>query len=381
MIESKDVVTALDFATRVPDLMRSARSGSLVEYTRPTRVEPMVLVDLSASQLPYIEDILNAGLNIFAGYYLQAVSLSVNVGDVNVMQMLEKLQPNRDPIEAASHNRWSLLLEDSNMSLPFFGESQLPEGYSQEYTAAEKADDYHTGRGEDHKVERGDGSDLRESIKNINENASLSVGKLIEVNITSQGEKASFPVQVRLRVNTVRPDVLAHTLSLGSRDISAKERFHGWRSGQLRFFKDLVLAQDIIEQHQNSLLKDSSGYYRSRMDNRRKNKLSALLSGSPSVATASSIMVMTSETAKDLELRTRKKLEKFKDREKIFSETYAMMFFVIDPDWEQVTIYHRSIEQPTEVSVRDMQRTNKRSDGPDITEILNAFRQNQSPTI
>ena len=376
MSSSDKVTTALEFANHIPDLIRSARSGSLIEYTRPTRVEPMVLVDKRVAQQPYIEDILHAGLNLFAGYYLQAVSLSVDIGNVNVMRLLDKLNPNRDPLDAVSNTSWSLTSFESNAGGLPFPDQQIPAEYTQEDLGRQAQ------RQAKH-IEDADslsGSDFEDAIKDINENANLSVGKLINVDVKSNGEEASFPIQVRLRTNMIRPDVLAHTLSLSAKEVSKKERWHQWRSGQIGFFKDLVLAQDMIDQHRDNLLKDASGYYRSRMDNRRKNVLSAVLSGNPSVATASAMMVMDAETAKELERKTRGKLENFKHREKIFSESYAMMFFDVDPEWEQITIYNRSIEEPTEVSVREIQRANKRNNGPDITEILNAFRQNQSPT-
>lgn len=368
MFESKAAETALQFAAQVPDLLRAGRSGSLIEYTRPTRVEPVCLVDMRAAQLPYIEDVLNAGLNIFSGYYLQAVSLAINVGSVDVLKTLDKLNPNRDPLEAAdraARDRWSG--EAFNHGLPFPGQDDGGILASLEARAEEMS-------------QEADGPSSQ-AIASINENANLSVGKLLDVKVKSDGQEATFPVAVRLMVSTIRPDVMAHTLSLGSKDTSIKERWHGWRSGQLRFWKDLVLAQDLIDEHRKNLVEDASGYYQSQTTRRNKNFISGVLSRNPSVATASSIMVMTSDTAKDLEREGRVRLKNFKDREKIFKDTYAMMFFVIDPDWEQVTIYHRSIEEPSEISIREIQRTNKRGGGPDIMEILNAFRQAKSPTL
>lgn len=344
--------TALDAASQVGELLRSAKTSSLVEYTRSTRVEPTVLLDTRASQLPYIEDVLNNGLNIFAGYYLQAVSLAVDVGSVNVVKLLDKLNPNRDPLDSLADRKRGLSSESFKHGLPFPGQSLSQEAV-----------------------------DLSQGVKQVNEMANLSVGKLIDVNIKSGKESASIPVAIRLRVNSIRPDVMTHTLSLDSKDTSVKERWHQWRSGQIHFFKDLIMAQDLIDQHKKNSIKDESGFYRARSNQKRNSALSMLFSGKISVATASSIFVMTKETAKELESKLRGRLSDFKTREKLFQETYAMMIFVIDPDWEQVTIYHRSIDAATEASVREIQRSNRSKNGPDITEILNAFRQSKSPSI
>lgn len=366
-MNTNDVVTALDVAGQIADIARNARSGSLIEYTRATRVEPSVLLDMRCAQLPYIEDVLNNGLNMFAGYYLQAVSLAVNVGSVNVIKTLDKLNPNRDPLSSMSLQS----MESFKHGLPFPGQPSL-EAFGDSIKGAHE-EVYGKGGNE--------GVSTRDAMKQFNESSNLSVGKLIDVNIESEGQKASIPVSVRLRVSTIRPDIMTHTLALDSKKVSRKERFHQWRSGQIEFWNDLVLAQDLIQKHRKNLMNDESGYYKTRTSSKRRNTLSALVSGEISVATASSIFVLTKETAKELEREIRGRLKDFKVREKLFEETYAMMMFIVDPDWEQITVYHRSISEPTEASIREIQRSNKSKGGPDIAEILNAFRQSKSPTI
>ena len=382
MFESQAAFTALQFAEQLPDMLRHAKSGSLIEYTRATRVEPVTLVDMRSAQLPYIDDVLYAGLNIFSAYYLQAVALSVNVGQVNVLRLLDKLNPNRDPFDAESTAAGTLKWkfkpggadngasqESRHMALPFPGQHDASP-YSQEDDAPAPPQAQVTGP-------------AGTAVKSVNESPNLAVGKLLEINVSSEGQTGHFPVMVRLMTNTIAPDVMAHTLTLGAtQQTSLKERWHGWRSGQLAFFKDLILCQDLIDEHRKNLMEDTSGYYKAMSNNGIKNQIAGILSNNPSVAAASSIFVMNAETAKQVESNLRGKLSDFKTREQLFANNYAMMMFVIDPDWEQVTIFYRSIEQATEVSIRELQRSNKNGKGgPDITDILNAFRQFKSPTL
>lgn len=368
MIKSNDVYTALSFAGEVHDMVRAGRSGSLIEYTRATRVEPMALVDMRCTQLPYMEEVMHAGLNIFTAYYLQAVALTVDVGDVNVLKVLDRLNPNRSLTEAAAGGRWAASakadlesrsvggLESTDSAASDFIGLPFPSQLSQE-------------------------SGLSDAVKMVNQDSNLSVGKMIEVNVESQQQKASFPVQVRLHANTIRPDIMVDTLVNDKGYRGIKERIHQWRSGEIEFFRDLILASDLIEKHKRNMLEDASGYYRSKTQASRKGFLASILSGNPSVATASSIFVMTTETAKELERKMRGRLSNFRDREKMLKEMLGMMIFVVDPDWEQITIYHRSIENATEVSVKEIRRGNKNGKGPDIAEILEAFRSSKSPTL
>lgn len=380
---SKDSVdTVLALAGKLPDLLRSARSDSLVEFTKPTRVEPIVLMDDRVVNLTFTHDIMQSLTSIFSGYYLQAVALSVNVGRVDVIDLLDRVNPNRSlddniikgttnaglrgTFESANAYQWALPVPGEAIGLEHFGlENNL-------YDAIDPVD------GDDEKT----GSRLSgtgDSIKLAQEMSNLSVGKLLEVEVESEGQRAVFPVSVRLIATAAPPKGIVHTLSLGQRNTTVKERWHAWRSGQLEFIRDLVLCQDLIDAHKNGLLKDTSGIYSASISRRRKNRLSAILSGQPSVATASNIVVMAEQTRKELEREIGGRLKDFRTREKIFKETYTMLIVVVDPEWENVTIYHRSIDTPTELSAGDLKFKGK--GGPDVAEILKAYTLGNSPSI
>lgn len=380
---SRDSVdTVLALVGKLPDLLRSARSDSLVEFTKPTRVEPIVLMDDRVVNLSFTHDVMQSLTSIFSGYYLQAVALSVNVGRVDVIDLLDRVNPNRSlddnvikgitnaglrgAFESADAYKWDLPVPGEAIGLEHFGLENV-------YDAIDPVE----GDGGD-----GKGSTVRgtgDSIKLAQEMSNLSVGKLLEVEVESDGHKAVFPVAVRLIATAAPPKGIVHTLSLGQRNTTTKERWHAWRSGQLEFVRDLVLCQDLIDAHKNGLLKDSSGIYSASIQRRRKNRLSAILSGQPSVATASNIVVFADQTRKELEREIGGRLKDFRTREKIFKETYSMIMVVIDPEWENITIYHRSIETPTELSAGDLKFKGK--GGPDVGEILKAYTLGNAPSI
>ena len=69
---------------------------SLAEATKLTRVEPLVIFSKDCVSLEYMPDVANSLLSIFSGYYLQAVSILTRVNDVEVVRILDKLNPDRD---------------------------------------------------------------------------------------------------------------------------------------------------------------------------------------------------------------------------------------------------------------------------------------------
>ena len=341
--------TALEFTSRIPALLaQTPNSGSLIEYTKATRVEPLVLVDRRAVNIPFMQDVMQTLNAIFCGYYLQAVALSVNVGKVDTLKLLDKLNPKRDPLGAAVN-------------------------YTTESIKLPRPD-------EDSNVDSFGIEGIGDTQKLLSEASNLAVGRVLEVTIDSDGKSVKFPVMVRMIINAIDSEILVHTLGSNSKDVSAKERFHAWRSGQLKFIRDLVLSQDLIDDHRKNLMKDKTNFYAETLKRRNKNNLSAILSGQISVATASNIYVISDETRKELEREIGGKLDNFKVRERVFKETYGMILCVVDPEWEQVTIYHRSIEHPTELSARDMKSSN-RGTGPEIMDILKAYQLGNSPSL
>lgn len=385
-----DIVTGLNMASKLTDSIRAAKSGSLIEYTQPTRVEPIVLMDEKITSLPYAGDIMQSLTSLFSGYYLQAVALSVNVGRVDVVKLLDKLNPNRNvadnvvngisngvatvvSMESAEAYRFRLPVPGRPDGLGILNASLESAGVL-DYVRAAKGDNVDDG------ATGPTASPGRDSVKMLGELTNLSVGKMLEVQIESEGSKATFPINVRLVCSGIGSKELVHILSVGSKNISVKERFHAWRAGQLEFVRDLLLCQDLIDAHKKTLAKDPTGLYAEIRKRRQGNSVSAIFSGQPSVATASNIIVMAASSAKELERTVGGRLKDFRTREKIFKETYCMILAVVDPDWEVVTFYHRSLAIPTELSVKELAVSNK-GKGPDVSEILKAYQLGNSPSI
>ncbi|WP_257292800.1 hypothetical protein [Endozoicomonas sp. ONNA1] len=354
--------TLLSVIPKVRDIIRSAKSDSLIEYTQPTRVEPICMVESKLQSQSFIGDVLQSVVSLFSAYYLQAASISMNVGRVDTIRLLDKLNPNRDPLSSAGTGAQKFIVstEDYKDKLPSFN-------------MAVRSDQSDDSRGS----ARGFG---RDTIKNIDDSVNLSVGKVLEVQLEDDGHRAVIPVMVRLNAKTLGTETLSALLTEESEDRSVKNRYHRWRAGELQFVRDLVLCQDLIDNRKKALKADKDGIYEAILTRKGKNKISSILSGDISVNTASSIVVLSKETAKDIERRLNFKLDNFRKREDIFKATSTMLMVVVDVEWEQVTIYHRSLDMPTELSVKDIKKQ-ARSSGPDVSEILKAYQLSNTPTF
>lgn len=220
----------------------------------------------------------------------------------------------------------------------------------------------------------------RDTMTTLKELSNLSVGKMLNVEITDGANRMTLPVAVRLMASSLPSENLVHILSVGSEDKSFRGRWDAWRSGAISGIKDFALCLDLVEAHKKNLLKDKTGIYADILKRNRSNQLSALFSGNPSIATASNMCVIDSETVKDLELKAGGKFSDFKVREKIFKNTYMMLIAVIDRGWDRVTFYHRGINAENNLAMRDLKASNK-GNGPDVGDILRAYQVGNAPSL
>ncbi len=220
----------------------------------------------------------------------------------------------------------------------------------------------------------------RDTINNIQLDTNLCVGKQLEIVLEDQGNKAVIPVTVRLAVNTVDTESMIHNLTLGGRQMTGKERAHRWQEKELALLGDILFVEDIIKQHRRALIKDKTGFFQDTLKRRRENRLSAIASGSASIADASSMVVLTSRTVKEIESRLGGKLSNMKVRQQLFNETAIMLMVVVNDDWGKVTVYHNSIDLPTTLSLTEVKNAAKGS-GPDIGEILKAYQLGSAPSF
>lgn len=343
--------------SRLINTFRAVKAESLIDYTAVSRVEPIVIIDNDCIHTEIVNNVMQSLLTMFAGYYLQAFNISVNIGKINVRGKLDSLNPNRNPLNSIDSNNYWLSLESYNDKLPLLNTDAIGNDNDAITTTSQK-----------------------ENLVTIKDLSNLSVGKLINVDVTDGDNKGTITLSVRLMANNIPTEALINLLSEDNNKKNAKERYYAWKAGRLKFIKDIVFCADLIESHKKKMLSDKTGLYADILKRRKDNKLSTLVSGNPSLATASNMVVVSKDTLEEIERVNVMKFSNFSDREKIFKETSLMIIAVIDKKWDMVTFYHRGISESSTISDKAMTVGNK-NNGPDITQILKAYQMGSAPLI
>lgn len=351
-------ITANAATTAIGALVAAAKNGtdirSLADLSRPARVEPLVLVEQTLQNQPYMENVMKFGLTNFAAYYLQAFNMLMNVGRIETLKVFDSLNPNR-----SVGADMGALLQGTVLSKEHF-EMGLPslEDYDQPsipgLIGTVTCEDF-------------EGVTGTAKIDKLYEVESLSVGKLVNVELKDGDNIAKIPVLIRLQSTTVKTDIMTHIFTAGGRD-SYGERFQLARAGLIRPIRDLIFGIDLLDEHRRALMNDTSGAYKAITDRRRNNVKKAAMSGVVSAADASNIAVITKRTAKEIGKRLFGKLEVQAVRERIFNNSYLLLLIIVDEDYENITVYHRGLDIPGQHTFKEIASAEK-GRGQDITEV------------
>lgn len=361
-------LTLLELANGLPNFVRAAKTDNLIGYTATTRVEPITLVETALWNQPYTPDIMQSALSMFASLYLSAVGLSATLNNVSVGSRLEQFNPKRDPGNGLADTVARLVsTEQAKFGLPPVRQVAL-EGYRNDDEPKHTA----TGVG---------GKFSRDNMTSLRENSNLAVGKILDVELTANGESVTAQVSVRLNSIPATGSSIADILTAGAQNRSLKERYYAVKADKLRFFQDLIGCADLLDQHRKAQLNDPTGLYMKAIRDQRRNSLTGWLTGKPSVATASNIVIISDETQLQIERDLTIKLSKFKDRQRLFDNSGMLVLYVVDQSYEQVEIFYRGIEHSTKLSVSQMKNANKGSNGNDLMKFAEMLQQRSAPTF
>ena len=384
-------------------LTRSIRAGydtankSLVSYGKPGRIEPLCFIDAATVNSPMLSDVAQVTLAQYSGHYLRAVTLdNASIAGVSVSQRLAKFATHRDVDYLAAVG-----IEGLTDHLPF-PPKQLPAEYA---GVALEAMTINPNRGGGAKTqaqldneaeqrtnagmygvnkflgaETPGNSTARADTKNFDAQSNLAIGKMLNVTVTSDGHSITVPVIVRMNIMTIPTDTLTHIYTSAARDISLPARWKEFWNGRIDFWKDLVYTSDLIDAHANQLKNDKTGFYRMMIDRRNNNMTSAMLSGVPAVNTSSAVLILNSQTAAHIGAYFGGDLADYATRQKFFKTSYSMIIAVIDDRFGTTRFYTRDINEWTELRAQELKQSSK-GNGPDVGDILAAYRVGNSPTL
>ncbi len=370
--------TLISMISKLPDLFRQ-RADSLAEFSAITRNEYMTLVEDSLQGADYLPGLLEHLQTLLGCNMLAAISLLTGVPEVDVLGTLDKVSTKRDPLNSAMSggSRLAKLIgsESTRIGLPTYENLPMAIGESSRRKTGGSRNLNSDADGSKSKGGQGLGKD---SVRTLTEASELSTGKQFTVTFERDGNKAEVLMSLRLAVMLASTQEVQTLLTLTDQTNTFSERRLKVQAGQLKFWKDLVFCNDLIEQARKNRFKDKTGYYSRMMDRRSSNWLSGLLSFDLSINNASAIMVVEQETVDALSAEMGGDFDEFAVRKQVFDDTLTVYIAVVDTRFNQITIYTRGMDESTTLSVSDLKGKGGKGGG-NVDDIIRAYTSGNTP--
>lgn len=341
---------------------------SMTTITKLTRAEPLTIISNDCSNLAYLPDLMNTMVSLYSAHYLQAVAIMTRVRDIEVVRLLDRLNPDRDSTGFLLEGR--LATESIYEGRLFNNQYSLP---TARVMAAESDSS------------KGGGSGMVDRAA-LYEASNLAVGKLLNVVIDTtdaEGNERShnIPVSVRLSPTFVPTDTLNYIFTHRAIDDSWTEKWYAWRAGRISFIKDGIFAQNMIDEYRKAAMQDKSGTLQEIVRRATNARTYGMLTKNPSLAVSSNLYVISKPVSQAIEHKVGVKFADSRGRAKLLNGTYAMIIAVVDEEKEMIDFYFRDIEAPARVSVRSLKSVSKDKNGLDIGDLMRSLMEGKTPTF
>lgn len=351
--EDKNAVqTLFDVASIATNVLSEKREGSVIEYSSVCNSRLITTVEDRLTHNEVTSNIMKLVTNLYVGYYMQCVGLMNQVGNINVRQVLDRLNPNRDTIGNGRDRIEQWVAVESTYDYPQFGD-YMP-------AIATEAD--------------------QKDTQWASEAPNLAMGKIFEVVIENNGCKAVIPARVTLAPISCNQAMFTAMYGHGNQNNTFMNRFRRWQDGELSTIADMIFVNDIISEKAKLLKHDKLKIVEQLEKRRLNNKISTLITQKTSIATASSVSILSKDTIKSIELNNGGRISDAKIRDAIFEKSGLIIMAVVDEMYETVTFYFRGESHSTELTFNECKISSK-GNGPNPLEILKAFQSGQVPNI
>lgn len=425
-------------ANDLVDGVADINADSLVELVKSTDIEYICVVDRSLTMHASTTDVLKYINALLGAWTISAASISTNVGDIKVVKLLDRINPNKSPSYAVANavlggaasfasidaDDVALMYQTTPQSLPktvtsmeaaYRNPNNLPKGGKAYGRGRQNGNSgngngngggnggnnnggpHNTNGGNTPPNQNNNGSnngnvvDPKEQIADerftsfstrVNNDLAtvqnLSMGQMITLNVGDGKASKEITISVRVVAIPTEQRLLNTILSWSQKDLRLKSRLRGWRTGELRFWRDVVVMRDVFTERQRILMNDKSDLLVSMLGRSRDSMINSVLTATPSVGTVSTVMVISSDTLRQIE-RTELdgRIDNYRFRQQIFNTTGIMILAVVDPLSELVTVYIHTKTQRREFSIGQLKAAGKNST-TELTEILKLFNQQSS---
>lgn len=321
-------------------------TSSLVDITKPHRIEPIIIISSNLQNNEMLKPMITVLNSFFISTFIHAARiLGSEVKEFKASKIIGSLSPSSSGKRLIDY----VATEDHPVFNPSAYKNRLPKVGSTKLNYSLESD-----------------TPLVE--------AGLVQGSVVDVKIVDKNNNPhSMILNFRSIPSFVKSKAIINFVGGRSTDTSFMARINLLRVGKISFWRDFVLARDLIAVDARTRYENDEVALNTIVKRQKSGVLNTLLTGNVNLGTCANFFIITEQEAKEIEAATGQLFETkgtlLVNRDTYFENTAAMGFAIIDTDFDTARIFIKGVDAPSEVTLSQLNRGSKDS----TTDIIKAI--------
>lgn len=402
--------------------------GSITKLLGAYTIEPFIIVSKNAKESEIVDKVIEANLDLFASYYMQAFNILTGVNKLDISLTVRLLGTDNAGVgSAAKEGILKYLSREEHVDeisklMSSGGFLSTENDYSSERNDRENARELREQAKFKLDVALAKKRELRdqakfdreeELLKNSKPNTKMNVTTEIgadeslnkisdqptygmlqrnleiivnaESKTTSNGKtldtstsKIVIPITIRAFIIYAGVDSIINMLAPNSRDKTFGSRLDEYRAGAITF-KELMFAGDLIKQYKENRLKDREGLI--KLTNERIVSANAKIieNGMVGYEKYYNMLVLTNEDKIIFNRHIGGDIANEKYKQMFMNQSHAIVTTILDDDYERAQMLIKDIRGSVDIGYKNLSK--RKNKDIDISEILKAFAANKPPVF
>jgi hypothetical protein len=212
--------------------------------------------------------------------------------------------------------------------------------------------------------------------------ATLPSGRVIEVSFGSDnGSKFTLNLFLQLAQTFIPSDVINQFVGLNF-EPSIRQRWLQMSVGEISFWKDFIMSQDIRKARKKALRDDKTGALKDMIDRQENNlsqawlKLAQVRPDKQNIA--NTILIFDKNTFNEVANKSGLNVRDFSSRQKFFNASFVMMLVLVDPMYNKVDMYYHGLAASSTFTFDQLKKKSK-TDAADLMSIMKNYASGMAP--
>lgn len=365
--------------------------GSVTKLVSRFVIEPFIIVSKDAKESEVIDRIIEANLDLFSSYYMQAFNILTSIEKLDVSVAVRLLGTDNGGVASAAQTGLLKYLSREDHDFSSEVDKLMNNGG---FLSIEANDD------KSHPITIKNRLSNRTEIKGsegLNKVSEQPTYSLLQRNIeivinldmistqpdgkmTRDKDRGSIviPITIKAIVIYAGRDSILNMLAPNSRDKRFGARLDEYRAGAITF-KELIFAGDLIKQYKANRMADKEGLIKLTNERIVSANSKVIDQGVVGFDKFYNMIIMTNEDKVYFNRHIGGDISNEKYKQDFMNQAHAIAATILDDDYERANMLIKDIRGNVDIGYKTIAK--RKSKDLDLTEIMKAFAANKPPVF